>query len=146
MSKELDLDDVAATSDLATTELMRLRGERDDAQARIRELEAERYKLIQTVADHVTVRTEQHQKIQALKTQTQNHLVQLGTERNRALKTERERDTLRAQVQILIDLLNTICKSNPRTQLQSKLFKQTRAALATVRKPIPTNEPTKRYF
>lgn len=62
MSKELDLDDVAATSDLATTELMRLRGERDDAQARIRELEAERDKLIKAVADHVTVRAEQYRR------------------------------------------------------------------------------------
>lgn len=67
MSKELDLDDVAATSDLATTELMRLRGERDDAQARIRELEAERDKLIQDVADHVTVREEQRAEIERLR-------------------------------------------------------------------------------
>lgn len=97
MSKELDLDDVAATSDLATTELMRLRGERDDAQARIRELEAERDKLIKAVADHVTVREEQYRRIQALEAQARDHLAQLGAERNRALKAEQERDALREQ-------------------------------------------------
>lgn len=220
MSKELDLDDVAATSDLATTELMRLRGERDDAQARIRELEAERDKLIQDVADHVTVRAEQYQQIQELQAELATAAVtddraiadtvndlrivaikfraaeqlrariadvivpglkriqkleELNDKRLGEIRTTlkllaeargerdalreqyrntvesheflyKERDTLRAQVRVLVDLLDAICKSNPRTQLQSELFEQARAALAAAREPVPTNEPAKLYF
>lgn len=58
----------------------------------------------------------------------------------------KERDTMRNQVQVLVNHLDPICKSIPRTQLQSELFEQARAALAAVREPVPTNEPAKRYF
>lgn len=67
----------------------------DRAIEEIERLRAERDKLIQAVADHVTVRAEQYQRIKNLKARAHDHLVLLGAERNRALKAEQERDTLR---------------------------------------------------
>lgn len=123
--------------------------ELDKAQARIQELEAERDKLIQAVADHVTVRAEQHQRIKQLEAQAREHIEQIRAERNCARKAEQERDALKEQVRVLSEAataearelydraycdgaVDARAKNNCR-HLPSDAIPQFRAALAAVK-------------